>query len=100
MHPAHRNRGAARQLLAWGTSKADALGIPTVISSLPSARGAYEKCGFGAIEVIPPHASLDEVEGRSARWEEWRSEDLSGWLMWRPVGRDWVEGDRAPWVKG
>jgi hypothetical protein len=28
-----------------------------------------------------------------------RREDLTGWLMWRPVGRDFVVGeDRAPWM--
>ncbi|CAI6336896.1 unnamed protein product [Periconia digitata] len=101
--PKHRKNGCARLLLAHGKQKADALNIPIVISSLPSARGAYEKCGFGAIEVIPPHPSLkgreEEVEGgMSDKWRSWCEEDLSGWLMWRPVGRDYREGDKAPWV--
>ncbi|PVH93900.1 hypothetical protein DM02DRAFT_661525 [Periconia macrospinosa] len=97
--PSHRNRGVARALLNWGTALADTLGIPTIISSLPSARGAYEKCGFGAIEVIPPNPELDDEEmmKTSAKWRELRSEDLSGWLMWRGVGRDWREGDEVPW---
>jgi hypothetical protein len=85
-------------LIRWGTDKADELGIETVISSLPSARGAYEKCGLGAIEIIPPDPSL-EVESPSEKWKELLDDDLSGWLMWRPVGRDFVVGlDRAPWL--
>jgi hypothetical protein len=34
-------------LIRWGIDKADELGVETVISSLPSARGAYEKSGLG-----------------------------------------------------
>ncbi|KAF1830802.1 hypothetical protein BDW02DRAFT_572637 [Decorospora gaudefroyi] len=97
--PEHRGRGAARLLIRWGTAKADELGIETVISSLPSAKGVYERCGFGAIEVLPPDPELwVEREGRGDKWKELLEDDLSGWLMWRPVGRDWKEGDRAPWV--
>lgn len=92
----HRNRGAGRMLIRWGIKKADELGVETVVSSLPSARGAYEKCGLGTIEVIPPDV---EAESPSDRWKELQSDDLSGYLMWRPIGRDFVEGkDRAPWM--
>ncbi|KAF1941159.1 hypothetical protein EJ02DRAFT_512580 [Clathrospora elynae] len=101
----HRHRGAGRLLLRWGTAKADELGIETVISSLPSARGAYEKSGFGCIEVLPPDPELfrkkEEGEGgvkRGDKWKELLKDNLSGWLMWRPIGRDWREGDRAPWM--
>ncbi|KAF2468952.1 uncharacterized protein BDR25DRAFT_230843, partial [Lindgomyces ingoldianus] len=92
-----RHRGAGRMLIRWGTAKADELGIETVISSLPSARGAYEKCGFGPIELIPPDV---EVEDPSPRWKELQNDDLTGWLMWRPIGRDFIVGeDKAPWIK-
>lgn len=91
-------------LIRWGTNKADDLGIETAISSLPSARGAYERCGFGGIEIIPPSPRLKErleelkKEHKGQKWEELMGDDLSGWLMWRPVGRDWVEGeDVVPW---
>jgi hypothetical protein len=93
-------------LIRWGTDKADELGIETVISSLPSARGAYERSGFGCIEVIPPspklEGNLEELEraGKGKKWRELLEDDLSGWLMWRPTGRDWVEGeDVAPWKR-
>lgn len=109
VHPSHRNRGAGRLLLRWGTAKADELGIEIVISSLFSARGAYERCGFGCIEVIPPNPELynpvDCLEKgkdgarvkRGDKWKELLEDDLSGLLMWRPVGRDYEEGDKAPW---
>ena len=83
-------------LLRWGTDKADELGIETVISSLPSARGAYKRCGFGEIEYIPPNV---KVSNPSDRWKQLEAEDLGGYLMWRPIGHDFVEGkDRAPWT--
>ncbi|KAF2731255.1 hypothetical protein EJ04DRAFT_579234 [Polyplosphaeria fusca] len=95
---AHRKRGAGRMLVRWGIEKADELGIETVVSSLPSARGAYEKAGLGYIEVIPPTDKLN-VENPSDRWKELLDDDLSGFLMWRPIGHDYVEGvDRAPWI--
>jgi hypothetical protein len=82
-------------MIRWGTAKADELGIETVISSLPFAREAYEKSGFGTIEVIPPDV---DVENPSGRWKELQADDLSGWLMWRPIGHDFVKGqDKAPW---
>ena len=96
VNQACRGRGAGRMLIRWGIDKADELGIETVVSSLPSAKGAYEKCGLGAIEIIP--ADVD-VPDPSQRWQELQNDDLSGWLMWRPVGHDYVEGvDRAPWL--
>ena len=99
MSPAHRHLGAGRLLLQWGKEKADELGIEIVISSLPSARGAYERCGFGCIEALPPDPELFiEKEGRGEKWKELLEDDLSGWLMLRPVGRDWQEGDQAPWM--
>jgi len=93
---AYRGRGAGRMLIRFGTDKADELGIETVVSSLPSAKGAYEKCGLGAIEIIP--ADVD-VPDPSPRWQELQDDDLSGWLMWRPIGHDYMEGiDKAPWL--
>jgi hypothetical protein len=92
-------------LIRWGTDKADELGIETVVSSLLSARGAYERSGFGCIEVIPPNPRLKERlpelerEGKGQKWRELLEDDLSGWLMWRPVGRDWdEEKDRSSWT--
>ncbi|KAF2174581.1 hypothetical protein K469DRAFT_717608 [Zopfia rhizophila CBS 207.26] len=94
--PAYRRRGVGRMMMRWGTTKADELGIEIVISSLPFAREAYERCGFGTIEVIRPDV---DVPKPSERWKELQEDDLSGFLMWRPVGHDYVEGkDKAPWL--
>ena len=98
VHTEHRHRGAGRLLVRWGTAKADELGIETVVSSLPSAKGAYEKSGLGCIEVIPADESL-RVEDPSPKWRELLEDDLSGYLMWRPIGHDYVDGvDKAPWL--
>ncbi|KAF2791647.1 hypothetical protein K505DRAFT_248473 [Melanomma pulvis-pyrius CBS 109.77] len=96
VNQAYRGRGAGRLLIEWGTAKADELGIETVVSSLPSARGAYEKCGLGPIEIIP--ADVD-VPDPSPRWKELQADDLSGWLMWRPIRHDYDAAvDKAPWL--
>jgi N-acetylglutamate synthase-like GNAT family acetyltransferase len=98
VHTEHRYRGAGKMLIRWGIAKADELGVETVVSSLPSARGAYEKSGLGYIEVIPPDESLN-VENPSEKWKQLQADDLSGFLMWRPIGHDYVEGvDKAPWL--
>ncbi|KAF2203383.1 hypothetical protein GQ43DRAFT_367005 [Delitschia confertaspora ATCC 74209] len=94
--PAYRRHGIGRMMIRWGTAKADELGIETAISSLPFAREAYAKCGFGMIEVILPDVN---VPNPSERWKELQAEDLHGYLMWRPVGRDFIQGqDKAPWT--
>ncbi len=97
--PKHRFRGAGRLLVRWGIDKADELGIEVVVSSLKSARPAYERSGLGYIELIPPDLELFvEREGRGEKWKELLQDDLTGCLMWRPIGRDWREGDKAPWM--
>ena len=59
---------------------------------------------MGPIEVIPPNPELERrledlvKQGRGQKWRELLEDDLSGWLMWRPIGRDFREGDKAPWV--
>jgi hypothetical protein len=91
-------------LIRWGIDKADALGVETVISSLPSAKGAYERSGLGCIEVIPPSPRLVqrleelEKEGKGETWRRLIEDHLSGYLMWRPIGRDWTDSDTAPWM--
>ncbi|KAF2438917.1 hypothetical protein P171DRAFT_423388 [Karstenula rhodostoma CBS 690.94] len=98
VHTEHRCRGVGRLLIRWGLNKADELSIETAISSLITARGAYERCGLGCIELIPADPSLN-VPYPSEKWKELESDNLNGWLMWRPVGHDYVAGvDKAPWA--
>lgn len=50
--------------------------------------------------MLPPDPELKIMrEGRGEKWRELLEDDLNGWLMWRPVGRDWRDGDRAPWIE-
>lgn len=104
MDTRHRFRGAGRLLIRWGIDKADEFGIETVISSLKSARPAYERSGLGYIEDIPPAPELQsrlaelQQAGKGKKWSELLEDDLCGCLMWRPIGRDWKEGDKAPWM--
>jgi len=96
--PKERRRGIGRLLIRWGLDKADELGIETVVSSLVTAREAYEKCGLGCIELLPANPALN-VPYPSEKWKELLSDNLNGWLLWRPVGHDYVAGvDKAPWI--
>ncbi|KAJ4377397.1 hypothetical protein N0V83_000222 [Neocucurbitaria cava] len=81
VHPSHRHRGAGRLLIRWGIAKADELGIETVISSLASAKAAYEKCGLGAIEIIPPNPELKRRLGDLEKQGRGRS----GRSCWRMI---------------
>ena len=40
-----------------------------------------------------------DVAEPSEKWKKWAGEDLRVFLMWRPVGRDFCEEDRARWAK-
>jgi hypothetical protein len=82
-------------LIRWGTEKADQLQLESVIGATPFAREAYEKCGFGCVEVI--NVDLN-VSNPSEKWKQYQGEDLHGYMMWRPAGNDFVPGkDIVPW---
>ncbi|KAF2472387.1 uncharacterized protein BDR25DRAFT_220877 [Lindgomyces ingoldianus] len=89
VHSKHRNRGAARMMIKWGTDIADEMGFECVIGSTPFARAAYERCGFTMAAIINP--DLD-IESPCERWKEYQMEDLHAYMMWRPVGHDFVNG--------
>ncbi|KAF2815720.1 acyl-CoA N-acyltransferase [Mytilinidion resinicola] len=94
--PEHRRKGIGRMLINWGVKKADEMGVETVIESVPYAVPAYEHCGFECVEEVP----LDfAIPNPSEKWEEWQREDHRAYLMWRPVGKDYGEGDKTPWEK-
>ena len=97
VHPEYRLHGLGRDLIEWGTHKADELGVETIIVSVPFAAPVYEKTGFGRIEQI----DIDfNVFDPSEKWKEYQSEDLRAFLMWRPAGRDFQSSDKAPWQDG
>ncbi|KAF1959460.1 hypothetical protein CC80DRAFT_440970 [Byssothecium circinans] len=94
VHPDYRRYGIGRMLIEWGVREADKHGVETVIESVPFAAPVYEKCGFGRLEQIGIDFS---VENPSDTWKKYQSEDTRAFLMWRPVGHDYREGDVIPW---
>ncbi|KAF2790301.1 hypothetical protein K505DRAFT_311616 [Melanomma pulvis-pyrius CBS 109.77] len=93
VHPDFRAQGAGRLLVDWGTQKASEFGVDTIVMSVPYAVPVYEKCGFGVIEQI----DIDfTVPSPSKKWKEYQSEDLRTFLMWKPAGRTFQIGDKAP----
>jgi hypothetical protein len=81
-------------LVEWGTRKADELGVEAIVVSVPFAVPFYEKVGFGQIEQIDVDFDVAEP---SEKWRKYQAEDLRTFLMWRPAGRDYQSGDKAPW---
>jgi GNAT superfamily N-acetyltransferase len=59
--PAHRRRGAASQLIEWGTQRADERGLKSVLMASEAGLGAYLKHGF---KVVPYGVEATELR----RW--------------------------------
>ena len=94
VHPDYRCQGVGRMLIQWGIRKSDELGVETVVEAVPYAAPVYEKLGFGQVEQVDIDFTIDNP---SDTWKKYQSEDLRAFLMWRPVGRDYQEGDEVPW---
>ncbi len=64
--PAYQGRGVGKQLMQWGTDKADSEGTYCWVSSSMGGVGAFEKHGFRQVGKI--EANLDEYsEGESGQ---------------------------------
>lgn len=50
--PAHRRRGAASQLIEWGTQRADERGLKCVLMASEAGLGAYLKHGFKVVREV------------------------------------------------
>lgn len=81
----------------WGMKKADEMGLEFFLDSTPHGRPLYEAYGFIYIEenLIKP-----EMDNPDEKWKE--IQDKVGpctlWLMWRPVGGKYEEGNTIkPW---
>ena len=59
--PAHRGRGAASRLLAWGVARCAARGCPAYLESTLEAASFYQKRGFAPVEMF----SLDISQARA-----------------------------------
>ncbi|KJZ73758.1 hypothetical protein HIM_06876 [Hirsutella minnesotensis 3608] len=50
--PAHQKRGAASQLIEWGTKKADDLGLACYLEASDVSRKLYERHGFEEVDKV------------------------------------------------
>jgi predicted N-acetyltransferase YhbS len=94
VHPDHRKKGVGKMLVQWGLERADALGVETVVQSVPFSVPFYEKCGFACVEQIDIDFSVSEP---SEQWKRYQNEDMRAFFMWRPAGKDYEMGDSMPW---
>jgi len=46
VHPAYQNRGAGRELVAWGMERARADGLPAGVIAAKGREMFYRRCGF------------------------------------------------------
>jgi GNAT superfamily N-acetyltransferase len=92
----YRRKGVGRMLIDWGLRKADEMGLETCIQSVPSSVPAYEATGFANLDCWTPDMN---VPNPSEKWSKWQADDLRTFLMWRPAGRNFRQGeDKAPWL--
>lgn len=62
--PSYHRRGAGKQLVQWGTKKADELGLTAFVEASLTGRRLYESCGFVVMEDVC-------LEGGKVK-EEWK----------------------------
>lgn len=80
-------------LNGWGIRKADELGLESCVESVPFAVPIYERLGYGKIDSLDPQPRTTNPD---AKWNEYASDDLRVFLMWRPAGRDYQDGNHLP----
>ncbi|EME45098.1 hypothetical protein DOTSEDRAFT_70971 [Dothistroma septosporum NZE10] len=56
--PEHERRGVGAMSLAWGTKKADELGLPMYLEGSPKGVGLYKKWGFEVVAKLPWDATV------------------------------------------
>lgn len=65
--PAHRRRGAASQLVEWGTQRADQRGLKSVLMASEAGLGVYLKHGFKVVKEIEMDLRPYGVEATEVR---------------------------------
>ena len=65
--PAHRRRGAASQLIEWGTQRADERGLKCVLMASEAGLGAYLKHGFKVVREVEMNLRPYGVEATELR---------------------------------
>ena len=64
--PTHHRLGAGKQLVQWGTAKADELGVKAFVEASYTGRRLYESCGF----EVKEHVLLKGGEAKS-EWKDY-----------------------------
>lgn len=86
--PEHERRGVGAMSLAWGTQKADEMGLPMYLEGGPKGVALYKKWGFEVVDVLPwdaqKHGYHDSLKHlcmlRPARKSSWsRSHHTQTW---------------------
>ncbi|MCJ1331547.1 hypothetical protein MMC10_008238 [Thelotrema lepadinum] len=97
----HQRRGAGRMLAEWGCQLADKKGLECFVESTDEGIALYKSQGF----VIVDHYDFDpETENTSASYKALKEklwpEPMRCWVMWRPKGGKFVEGQtKYSWEK-
>lgn len=98
VHPTHRFRGAARQLITWGIREADRLGLETFIEATDDGKPCYEALGFVYMGTHYWESAKRNPSKEWSRWSAYLGTPIHTYLMWRPVGGVFVEGETVvPW---
>ncbi|KAI0156449.1 hypothetical protein GGR57DRAFT_463458 [Xylariaceae sp. FL1272] len=96
-HPGYRRRGVGQQFMDWGNKEADKLGFDLFLDSTPYGRPLYEANDMVYVEE---NLNIPVTDEPDAAWEELEKKvgPFTFWLMWRPVGGQYVEGETVkPW---
>ncbi|KAI4150567.1 MAG: hypothetical protein L6R39_002250 [Caloplaca ligustica] len=100
VHPEHRRRGAGRQLINWGVREADRLGLEAFIEATDDGKPAYEATGFTYMGTQYWESARRNPSEKWVELERYLQTPIHNYLMWRPKGGRFVEGETAiPWEK-
>lgn len=93
VHPEHRRRGIARQLLSWGTAEADRLGLEMFIEATDDGKPCYEACGFEYQETNYWESAKRKPSKKWTELSKFLQTPIHTYLMWRPAKTKSVEGE-------
>jgi hypothetical protein len=81
-------------MMAWGTKKADDLGLECFVESTEDGRGLYEAHGFKVYGDINLDAKPEEPNAEFTALTKELELPLHGWFMWRP--KDGKSDEKEP----
>lgn len=93
MHPEHRRRGVASQLIQWGFNKADELGIESIVEATAEGKPCYRANGFRYISTFHLDPAKNDPSPLWLAMEREFQTPIPLFLMWRPKGGRFVEGE-------